>query len=616
MKKTTQAEFIARATEIHHGKYDYSKSIYKRAHAKLIIICSEHGEFEQTAHNHLAGKGCKKCASKTASENYAKTTEQYIQQLREKHGDRYDYSKIQYKNAWADVTLICHRHGEIVRAARVFLKSGCPLCGIQQRAQSKTRSTEEFIQLSKEVHGSRYSYELTTYELGTENVEIICDIHGAFEIVANYHLRGSGCPTCLEEAGKSPRLRTTKEFIRKAVSVHGNNYLYENTIYSGRGKKITITCPQHGDFSCFAGNHLKGHGCKKCAGYGRTTEEFIAASKRIHGNKYDYSKTRFTKVDAKVKITCRVHGDFLQRAQGHISGKGCKGCQRDEWRLSKEEFIENSRIVHGKKYNYDYVEYIDNKSLIEIICPKHGSFTQKPSTHMSGSACPDCSHEARRLTKEDFIQRSIAIHGLKYAYEDVQYESFETPVILTCPHHGNFKQKPSQHLRGSGCPQCASFGHYNISSLVKGAYDTDRNAMLFLYVAHQTDGHNEDFLNIGLSKYGYHRRYSGLTCYSALNDPDTVYLPRPLAVFLEQLILRETRELHYTPKVAFAGGATECRLISAENTIYDLVADFAFDPTVFLRHPLISEQLEIPNDERRISELTSLFDELSEMIVT
>ena len=74
--------------------------------------------------------------------------------------------------------------------------------------------------------------------------------------------------------------------------------------------------------------------------------------------------------------------------------------------------------------------------------------------------------------------------------------------------------------------------------------------------------------------------------------------------------------MHYTPKVAFDGGATECRLISAENTIYDLVADFAFDPTAFLRHPLISEQLEIPNDERRMSELTSLFDEQSEMIVT
>ena len=109
----------------------------------------------------------------------------------------------------------------------------------------------------------------------------------------------------------------------------------------------------------------------------QATEEFIQKAKEIHKNKYDYNKTDYVETDKKVCITCPEHGDFFQRPSDHLSGKGCSKCANNI-KHTKEDFIDLSRAVHGDKYNYSKVNYINNKTKVCIVCPIHEEFYMTP----------------------------------------------------------------------------------------------------------------------------------------------------------------------------------------------------------------------------------------------
>ena len=111
-KKKTKEEFIKEATEKHGDKYDYSNVNYVNNRTKVCIICQEHGEFWQTPSKHLIGRGCHKCKGDKNREMETLTTEIFIKKSREKHGDKYDYSKVDYVNGRTKVCIICPEHGE------------------------------------------------------------------------------------------------------------------------------------------------------------------------------------------------------------------------------------------------------------------------------------------------------------------------------------------------------------------------------------------------------------------------------------------------------------------------------------------------------------------------
>jgi hypothetical protein len=115
----------------------------------------------------------------------------------------------------------------------------------------------------------------------------------------------------------------------------------------------------------------------------KTTGQFIEGAKRVHGDRYDYSKTVYDGAYKKVTITCPVHGDFEQAATVHLSGCGCPKCStttsHDASRLLFEEFLRRAREAHGNKYDYSKVEYKNNHTRVVIVCPKHGEFKQAPS---------------------------------------------------------------------------------------------------------------------------------------------------------------------------------------------------------------------------------------------
>lgn len=253
----------------------------------------------------------------------------------------------------------------------------------------------------------------------------------------------------------------TSEFIRKAHEVHGDKYDYSKVKYVNSHTPITIICPVHGEFQQLPYCHLQGNGCSACNGGDRfkdrlTTEEFIQKAKEVHGNKYDYSKVNYVNAHTPITIICPVHGEFQQEPCDHLKG-GCRKCVFDNLRMTQEEFIRRAREIHGDKYDYSKVNYVNSNTKVTIICPVHGEFQQAPSEHLVGKGCRQCYFQSRRMTTEEFIRKAKEIHGDRYDYSKTVYVNARTKLIIICPEHGEFVQSPRCHLQGKGCPSCNTY---------------------------------------------------------------------------------------------------------------------------------------------------------------
>lgn len=180
-------------------------------------------------------------------------------------------------------------------------------------------------------------------------------------------------------------------------------------------------------------------------------EEFIEQAKKVHGDKFDYSKIEYKGSHEKVCIVCPEHGVFWQGPNSHLRGIGCPKCGRTK-KLTTDEFIEKARKIHGNKYDYSKVEYINNYTKVCIICPEHGEFWQTPKDHLNGKGCIKCSNNVK-YTKENFIKKAKQIYGDKYDYSKVDYINAHTKVCIICPEHGEFWQTPDNHYRW-GCKNC------------------------------------------------------------------------------------------------------------------------------------------------------------------
>lgn len=251
-----------------------------------------------------------------------------------------------------------------------------------------------------------------------------------------------------------------KQFIEKAKKVHGDKYDYSKTKYVESLKKLKIICPEHGEFSQNPASHLRGNGCMKCSYKYKSSNTcaFVKKSKKIHGDKYDYSKVRYTNSHTKIYVICKIHGEFTPNPGDHLSGSGCPKCgykTTSAKLLSNNlEFIKKSIKIHDNKYDYSKVKYSGILKRVCIICPKHGEFFQTPRCHLNKRGCEKCHQESRKLTTEEFIEKSKKIHHNLYDYSKVDYDGYYKKVNIICKKHGSFSQKPILHLSGCGCPTC------------------------------------------------------------------------------------------------------------------------------------------------------------------
>lgn len=247
----------------------------------------------------------------------------------------------------------------------------------------------------------------------------------------------------------------TKEFIEKSKRVHDDKFDYSLTEYVKSNINVKIICKIHGIFDQLPNNHLRKYGCYKCSGkYQLTTDDFIKKAKIIHNSFYKYDNVNYINMKIKVNIECPKHGMFNQKPSNHLQGLGCKKCGGNHI-PNNEEFIEKANKVHNSLYKYNNINYKNSSTKIEIECSKHGIFKQTPGKHLSGHGCLLCGGSVK-LTTEEFIEKANSVHNGLYSYDNVDYINNNTNVNIICNKHGLFKQQPGNHLEGKGCSKCNS----------------------------------------------------------------------------------------------------------------------------------------------------------------
>ena len=400
-------------------------------------------------------------------------TEVFIEKARLKHGDTYDYSKVEYISCDKKVIIICTNHGEFLQTPYHHINrgNGCKKCGDVLRGHNRRSNTKTFTENAILLHGDKYKYDNVNYITNYIPVIIICKIHGEFLQKPLDHLLGKQCKKCSKVY--SP---TTIEFIERSKQIHGDKYDYTKTYYDKCDVPVIIFCNEHGEFKQTPSGHLSGSGCSKCSGkYQYSTDEYITQAITIHGHKYDYSKTIYVKSDIPIIIICKEHGEFTQTANSHLTGHGCKKCGIEKntikCRSTINDFIENAIKIHGDTYDYSRVIYVKTHDKVIIICKIHGEFVKTPHDHLSGSGCSKCSGKYQYSTDE-YITQAITIHGHKYNYSKVTYEIANKKITIICKDHGEFEQTAGKHLSGQGCPFCINKTEGKLYETLKTVYPT------------------------------------------------------------------------------------------------------------------------------------------------
>jgi hypothetical protein len=226
--KKTSGQFVKEATKTHNNFYNYDKFIYVNNHVKSIIICPIHGEFLQTASDHLQGKQCRICAG-----NFKKVTDQFIIEANAIHNFKYDYSSSYYTSYRDKVNIICPDHGKFEQNAGSHLQGyGCSKC-----YGNCLYTTDDFITKACTKHNNFYNYNKSIYVNSCSKVIITCPIHGDFEQEAASHLSGCGCKKCANTKSKGgycinrfleePNLKNKLAILYLIKIIDGNQSYYK-----------------------------------------------------------------------------------------------------------------------------------------------------------------------------------------------------------------------------------------------------------------------------------------------------------------------------------------------------------------------------------------------------
>ena len=334
--RVSYEDFLTRAHKVHGDKYTYTEDGYehRKINGKIIYECPLHGKVEQRLSSHLQGSGCNLCGNLKISKKAEKKFEDFVERAKKVHGDRYIYDKDSYINSTHKVSIYCQVHKIWFQQypCNHFKGCGCPKCGGNYRL-----NTEEFVEtLKRRYPYTKISFDKVQYINNQTKVTLVCPEHGEFKLTPITLETNLECPECQKERLHTHFSKTTEQFIKDAIKVHGNKYNYDKVEYTTCKDNVIITCPLHGDFEQTPSSHLSGSDCPKCSmikAWSKreriTTEQFINDCIKIHGNKYNYDKTKYVAAKEYVTITCPKHGDFKQLPYAHAKGQGCPICKSE-----------------------------------------------------------------------------------------------------------------------------------------------------------------------------------------------------------------------------------------------------------------------------------------------
>ena len=227
---------------------------------------------------------------------------------------------------------------------------------------------QHFIEKAKEIHGNKYDYSKVIFKNTHTKVLIHCNVCGYdFGQTPHSHLQGHGCPKCGRKNVNKDRRISKDEFLKRAKEIHENKYDYSKMEYVDVKTPVTIICPLHGEFQQKPYNHLLGYGCTKCGietvrkDKTKDLKHFIEKAKKVHGDKYDYSKTVYYGIAKKLNIICPIHGKFTQLANNHLEGAGCPLCKASklEEEVRQLLIINNINFEEQKKFKWLGLQSLD-----------------------------------------------------------------------------------------------------------------------------------------------------------------------------------------------------------------------------------------------------------------
>lgn len=368
-------------------------------------------------------------------------------------------------------------------------------------------TTEEFIRRAKEIHGDKFDYSKIVYVRSDDKIIIICPIDGEFEQRPRHHLFGNSCPKCTARNTTMRPKSNIEEFIEKAKAVHGNKYDYSNVNYFNSNTKVTIICSIHGEFDQRPGAHLSGYGCINCSIIDKTLtqEEFMQKAQKMHNNKYDYSKVVYLHSQSKITVICPEHGEFKQTPASHLNGNGCSLCMYKNKKLTTEEFIQKATEVHGEKYDYTKSVYTHTRNKIIITCCEHGDFLQIPNSHLSNkSGCPGCNSSKGELAIQDILEKHQIQKEKEYKIPEVadnfEYDFYLPEYNLLIEFQGIQHYKPIEYFGGE---DNLEYVQRNDKFKKHNAYIWKYNLKEFDYLQfkHMTTEQFEEFVLNSILKY-------------------------------------------------------------------------------------------------------------------
>jgi hypothetical protein len=179
--------------------------------------------------------------------------------------------------------------------------------------------------------------------------------------------------------------------------------------------------------------------------------EFLVRAVRTHGKKYGYGKSNYKNMHQKIDVECPEHGVFSQSPANHLSGKGCPTCAyktiSSKQAKTDQQFVFQAKKKFGKKFSYSKVKYINQNTPVVISCPKHGDFSVSPKTFLKSP------HGCRKcrfdipFSTKDFVKRAKSKNGAQCDYSKTRYTGYTEEVLIICRKHGAFSQRADRHLK-------------------------------------------------------------------------------------------------------------------------------------------------------------------------
>lgn len=279
----------------------------------------------------------------------------------------------------------------------------------------------QFIERCNNKHNFRYRYDKTVYRTIRDRVIVTCLTHGDFSVIADNHMRVSGCPKCGTLAGAKHTTITYDEFIEKIQEKNFDHLSFRREDYVNSRSPITVTCNIHNTtYKQKPYAIIKGHvGCKEClseklsTSTRNTTEEFRDNCKQIYGDSYDLSEVNYTKNTDYIKLNCKSHGEFIITPKYFLRGYHCKLCMKEDL-IGKNS---NSFYNEFKEKWPNYTINSEYKGLhvpISIICPEHGEFYKSPNQcRYSVDICDDCAIKSES-SQERVVCAFLDSHNIQY----------------------------------------------------------------------------------------------------------------------------------------------------------------------------------------------------------